>query len=353
LGVPNQNPQTRLDFGDIHVANPSEEVNLFLESNAGKFYGYPYCWTEGSQQPDATTPSFPQGAGPGTQWSTFTNKAPHNDAWCKNATLNVPPIYSMEGHCAPLDLLFYYGTAFPSLKDRVLFVPKHGSWNRPWNEATGRSVDMLILNDAGLPTRTENLFRGPDATWKYRPTSIALAPCLAYGECLFITDDNSGTIIAIGYGGGGNDSFPPPPVQPAPVAVQPPVRDGSPVQFEEPITLELDPWTRITYVLHANETISLELFYSMSAGWFAVGFNDDGHMQPTEAVLAFVYQNESRVGTIYVNSFMQDQIMSSFNTFHWQMTQVSFNPTQHNTTLKFSRPMFVPASERSACCAML
>ena len=59
---------TRTDFGDIHSTNPSEEVNVFLESNAGKFFGYPYCWSEGPGLNG--TISFAQGQGAGTQWAT-------------------------------------------------------------------------------------------------------------------------------------------------------------------------------------------------------------------------------------------------------------------------------------------
>lgn len=32
--------------GDIHVSNPAEELNRFPEANAGKHYGYPYCFTQ-------------------------------------------------------------------------------------------------------------------------------------------------------------------------------------------------------------------------------------------------------------------------------------------------------------------
>ncbi len=43
--------------GDIHTDNPAEELNLFAE--AGKFYGYPYCFTEFL---------LPSGVGMGSVW---------------------------------------------------------------------------------------------------------------------------------------------------------------------------------------------------------------------------------------------------------------------------------------------
>ncbi len=59
---------TRTEFGDIHNTNPSEEVNIFLDTHAGQFYGYPFCWSEGPG--DNGNLSFPQGLGVGTQWAT-------------------------------------------------------------------------------------------------------------------------------------------------------------------------------------------------------------------------------------------------------------------------------------------
>ena len=32
--------------GDVHNDNPAEELNRFSESNAGRHWGYPYCWSE-------------------------------------------------------------------------------------------------------------------------------------------------------------------------------------------------------------------------------------------------------------------------------------------------------------------
>ena len=60
-GVENGQDQLRrrdFDPPDIHEDNPAEELNLFAET--GRFYGYPYCWSEFS---------LPSGQGlvPGTQ----------------------------------------------------------------------------------------------------------------------------------------------------------------------------------------------------------------------------------------------------------------------------------------------
>jgi hypothetical protein len=109
----------------------------------------------------------------------------------------------------------------------------------------------------------------------------------------------------------------------------------------------------MTYTLNSNGTISFEFVYAKSAGWFSVGFNDDGIMVPCEAILAFVHRNETKmVGTIYVNSYLENDIMSTYDSFDWQLSGVSFTPTAENTTLRFTRPMEVAASNRSSCISL-
>mmetsp|Transcript_13336 Transcript_13336/g.53249 ORF Transcript_13336/g.53249 Transcript_13336/m.53249 type:complete len:125 (-) Transcript_13336:371-745(-) len=66
--------------GDIHNDNPCEEINQF--TSAGKFYGYPYCFSEGI---------LDNGFGKGkmTQWAwpaTFP-EASFTDEDCRNEEL--------------------------------------------------------------------------------------------------------------------------------------------------------------------------------------------------------------------------------------------------------------------------
>ncbi len=35
--------------------------------------------------------------------------------------------------------------------------------------------------------------------WPHRPVALAQARCPEFGDCLFITSDSSGLIIAVGY----------------------------------------------------------------------------------------------------------------------------------------------------------
>lgn len=181
----------RQDLGtDIHQNNPGEELNLFLEQNAGRFYGYPYCWSE------FNLPNT--GDGPGTQWAD-PNNTTHDDAWCKNTTNVLPPVLVMQGHSAPLDVKFYSGNAFPTDVVGDAFITFHGSWNR--TTATGYKVVRVPFGADGMPSGDpvsllESANPGDtDPQWPHRPVSLGIGKS---GQ-LFVSSDASGVIIAIGH----------------------------------------------------------------------------------------------------------------------------------------------------------
>ncbi|MCA9562119.1 MAG: PQQ-dependent sugar dehydrogenase [Myxococcales bacterium] len=174
--------------GDVHQDNPAEELNLI--DSPGRFYGYPYCWTEYQLE---------QGLGRGTQWAheSFMNDGTHSDAWCRNPENVVRPALAMQGHSAPLGLSFYNGNSFPAAYQGDIFIAFHGSWNR--DEPTGyKVVHVPMVN--GLPAGQVNDFLeyGGNAglgDWPHRPVDVAVAP---NGQ-LLISSDASGVIIAIGH----------------------------------------------------------------------------------------------------------------------------------------------------------
>lgn len=175
--------------GDIHNDNPAEELNLFAEP--GRFYGYPYCWTEGT---------LSSGDGPGTQWADpqFINDGTHSDSWCQSATNVVPPVLTMQAHTAPLDIKFYSGAAFPSDMQGSAIISFHGSWNR--TPATGYKVVRVPFAN-GMPSGplTPLLeYAGSGDTgsgWPHRPVGIEIGT----DGRLFVTSDASGIVIAIGH----------------------------------------------------------------------------------------------------------------------------------------------------------
>lgn len=177
--------------GDIHQDNPGEELNLFREADAGRHYGYPYCWSEYNLPANV-------GDGPGTQWADPDNTT-HDDAWCKNTTNVIPPVLVMQGHSAPLDIKFYTGSSFPADVVGDAFITFHGSWNR--TTATGYKVVRIPFGNDGMPSGPpvsllESANPGDiDPQWPHRPVAMGVGK---NGQ-LFVTSDESGIIIAVGH----------------------------------------------------------------------------------------------------------------------------------------------------------
>eukprot|EP01090_Pellita_catalonica_P019590 TRINITY_DN671_c0_g1_i1.p1 TRINITY_DN671_c0_g1~~TRINITY_DN671_c0_g1_i1.p1 ORF type:complete len:439 (-),score=33.23 TRINITY_DN671_c0_g1_i1:87-1403(-) len=180
--------------GDIHANNPSEELNLFDSSTPGRFYGYPYCWSQGNLTENHGNP-------PGTQWAYPTFMSTHTDAWCNNDANVVKPILNMPAHYAPLDINFYEGSQWPAEYRGSAFVASHGSWNR--QPSAGYRVLRIPFKD-GMPTGIHEpflWFEGPGevgAGWQ-RPVSIVVGKCPDSSDCMFVSSDSTGTIIAISY----------------------------------------------------------------------------------------------------------------------------------------------------------
>jgi len=176
--------------GDIHQDNPAEELNLFAE--AGKFYGYPYCFSEYALADGV-------GMGPGTQWADpeFIDDGTHTDAWCQDASNVVPPALSMQGHSAPLDLIFYPGGSFPGSFTGDLFVSFHGSWNR--TQATGYKVMHIPFGSDGMPSGDPvpllESSGAADDDWGHRPVGLGVLP----NGILLVTSDESSRVLAVGY----------------------------------------------------------------------------------------------------------------------------------------------------------
>jgi len=179
--------------GDIHQDNPAEELNLF---SAPGFYGYPYCWSEG------TLPN-PPGLGLGRQWSYLpgaSGDGTHTDDWCRNPANVTPPVLGLQAHSAPLDLWFYTGGSFPNDIIGSLFVTYHGSWDR--TPVTGYKLVRISFGPNGMPSNTVEDFltasnpSQPDS-WGHRPVALTQG---TRGE-LYITSDESNVVIAIGHNG--------------------------------------------------------------------------------------------------------------------------------------------------------
>ena len=92
--------------GDIHNQNPAEELNRFTEEDAGKHWGYPYCWTEFDLESYKRLGAKPKGRGTPWVWPGFKNDGIHSDAWCRSNN-TIRAMVSLQAHSAPLGVTFY------------------------------------------------------------------------------------------------------------------------------------------------------------------------------------------------------------------------------------------------------
>eukprot|EP01118_Nematostelium_gracile_P019450 TRINITY_DN9017_c0_g1_i1.p1 TRINITY_DN9017_c0_g1~~TRINITY_DN9017_c0_g1_i1.p1 ORF type:complete len:241 (-),score=37.94 TRINITY_DN9017_c0_g1_i1:46-735(-) len=205
-GVENGCDNLEKDGVDIHNDNPSEELNRFGNSSTpnGKFYGYPYCWSEYKLE---------GGGGAGTQWvhPDFENDGKHSNAWCQDPSNVVRPALAMPAHVAPLDIYFYYGNKLPKVHVGDAFVSWHGSWNR--SPPQGYKV-VHVYFEEGQPKLWEPfLFFGGDGFvegltdhdtgkgWPIRPVGITSTNCTVgtKGECVYVTSDGSNMIVGVAW----------------------------------------------------------------------------------------------------------------------------------------------------------
>lgn len=150
---------------------PPEEVND-LGANGGNF-GWPYCYGD-----------------------RVLDRSRSKNYDCSKT---VAPKVLMQGHSAPLGLLFYDGNMFPAEYRGSLFVTFHGSWNR--SVPTGYKVVRINFNDKGeAQGPPEDFITGwirPGETkkgvWMGRPVGLVVGP----DGALYVSDDSAGVIYRV------------------------------------------------------------------------------------------------------------------------------------------------------------
>lgn len=155
----------------------------------------PYCWTEFSLQEDV-------GNGIGTVWAwpSFLSSGVISDEECQSDY--VPPVVSLQGHSAPLGLVFYtYNESipsdcnnmpFPEDYDGFVFIAYHGSWNR--DVPTGYKVVYVPFDKNGTVSGDPvDLLshQGTDAAWDdgFRPVDVDFDRC---GRLVVTSDGTRG-----------------------------------------------------------------------------------------------------------------------------------------------------------------
>lgn len=152
-----------------------EELNKIEQ---GKQYGWPHIWGKDGVNPQSTPPG------------EITK-----EQWKK---LSTPMAMGYTAHAAPMQMLFYKGTAFPAAYRGDAFVAMRGSWNR--QPASGYEIVRIRFSN-GQPQSFEPFVTGfltdNGRTHIARPVGLAMA-----GDgSLLMADDANGKIYRIAYTG--------------------------------------------------------------------------------------------------------------------------------------------------------
>lgn len=197
----------RPDLGvDLTEDNPGEEMHRFREEDAGKHWGYPWCWSEYNLSEAVSM-------GVGTQWAWPTTMENVTDEDCRSNFM--PADLVMQAHSAPLDLVFYDWKAdrpegcvggFPQSMDGFAFLSFHGSWNRV--VPTGYKVVYVEMdadgNVVGGGPRDLLMHQAPDAKWpsRFRPVGVDFDEC---GRLVVSSDgtfnEQGSIMVRISYSG--------------------------------------------------------------------------------------------------------------------------------------------------------
>ncbi len=167
---------------------PFDEINRI---EAGHHYGWPYCY-------DLATPT------PGWAATNAMN--------CRSPA-HTAPVALLPPHSAPLDMLWYQGAMFPSLRGKLL-VTWHG------HRATGGRIAAYATDAAGLPMTAKGatyavfgaapklygldpaataliLTPGWDKVPRVRPQGSPVGLAVAKDGAIWTTDDRAGVVIRI------------------------------------------------------------------------------------------------------------------------------------------------------------
>jgi Raf kinase inhibitor-like YbhB/YbcL family protein len=152
-----------------------EELNRI---ETGKQYGWPHVYGAGSIYPQST----PVGAIKKEDWKAHST----------------PMVLGHTAHAAPMQFVFYRGTAFPAEYQGDAFATMRGSWNR--KTASGYEIVRVRFQDGQAksiePFVTGFLTDG-GKTHIARPVGLALTK----DGALLMADDANGVIYRIAYGG--------------------------------------------------------------------------------------------------------------------------------------------------------
>jgi glucose/arabinose dehydrogenase len=147
---------------------PQDELNRVTKM--GEDFGAPYCY-----QGNIPDPEF----GWGHSCGEFT-----------------PPVGLTGPHAGTLGMRFYTGNMFPKSYKNIIFVARHGSWNR--SKKFGGDVAVVKLNKDGTVKSIEPFLTGflENNSYVGRPVDVMQMK----DGSLLVSDDWNGAVYRITYG---------------------------------------------------------------------------------------------------------------------------------------------------------
>ncbi len=185
------NSRDQLDtlWGTMFTAQENAErpaEPMYKVTTAGANFGWPYCFFDYGQQKLLLNPEY--GGDGKTQGR------------CTEFSL---PVASFPAHWAPVDVMFYAGSAFPAKYKNGAFIAFHGSWNRSPMPQEGYNVTFQPFAN-GKPSGKFEVFASGFAgvpELKNSNNAVARADGVAQAPdgSLYITDSQKGKIWRVFY----------------------------------------------------------------------------------------------------------------------------------------------------------
>ena len=158
--------------GAVNDELPPEHLNKI---EAGKHYGWPYCWGDAKTKTLIQDPNFV-----GEPGFCQTSQAPE---------------VTFQAHTTPIGITFLDKTNFPPEYKNDAIVALHGSWNR--KQPAGYKLVRVKFDADNEATSVEDFATGwlqGSEAWG-RPVDVAVGT----DKALYVSDDRTGTIYRITY----------------------------------------------------------------------------------------------------------------------------------------------------------
>jgi len=168
--------------------NATRPAEPMFRGVKGANFGWPYCFWDYGQQKNLLNPEY---GGDGKMVGRCTQFT--------------PPVASFPAHSAPVDVIFYNGSQFPSHYKEGSFIAFHGSWNRaPLPQEPSNITFQPFTN--GKPSGKWEIFAtGFAGKDKIMTSNAAIARADGVAQApdgsIFITDSQKGKVWHVFYQG--------------------------------------------------------------------------------------------------------------------------------------------------------